>query len=240
MKLISAAKSRFFLATIPQLVLSVALMFVQTEHVSAKSANVSIPQHAPKNAHVLVSENAARAFRAAGTIAICKGSSARLKVSAPGHYSWSPAISLSDTAGDFIYAFPLATTTYTVTGVDEQGNKVHSFVTVKVNEIPAPNVNSEYISSPGKPVVLSATGGSSFNWSPSVGLSSSRGSKVVAAPANSTTYLVTATNKYGCRNTMAVSVVVAKPRQSPKHTTNSGLASLVAHRTSVNGSLAAR
>ena len=229
MKLFSATKSRFFSAIFSQLVLSIALVFVHSMHVSAKSASVSIPQHATKRAQVMVSENAARAFRAASSIAICKGSSARLKVNAPGHYSWSPAANLSDTTGDFIYAFPMATTTYTVTGVDEQGNKVRSVVTVRVNEIPSPNVNSEYISSPGKPVVLSATGGSSFNWSPSVGLSSSRGSKVVAAPANSPVYMVTAINKYGCRNATSVAVVVKSvsetKHQSPHTVVSAGIVS---------------
>ncbi len=56
------------------------------------------------------------------------------------------------------------------------------------------------------PVTLSATGGSSYTWSPFSGLSSTSGATVSALPFNTTTYVVTASNLGGCTGTTNVIV----------------------------------
>ncbi len=55
---------------------------------------------------------------------------------------------------------------------------------------------------------LTATGGTSYSWAPSTGLSSSTGQSVQANPVVTTTYIVTAGDSTGCSATDSVTVIV--------------------------------
>jgi hypothetical protein len=61
---------------------------------------------------------------------------------------------------------------------------------------------------PGSPVSLTASGASTYSWSPSTGLSATTGATVTATPSVNTTYTVTGTDASGCVNTTTVSIVV--------------------------------
>jgi gliding motility-associated-like protein len=61
---------------------------------------------------------------------------------------------------------------------------------------------------PGESVQLFATGATTFTWTPGAGLSSATGSPVTAAPAATTTYVVTATSSAGCSDTASVTVTL--------------------------------
>jgi len=56
--------------------------------------------------------------------------------------------------------------------------------------------------------VLTATGGSTYMWSPAVGLSTNIGVTVIASPATSSTYTVTAADGFGCSSSGIVNVTV--------------------------------
>lgn len=60
----------------------------------------------------------------------------------------------------------------------------------------------------GMSVVLSASGASTYSWSPSTGLSTTTGSSVTASPSTTITYSVTGTNSSGCKDTAYVTVTV--------------------------------
>ena len=60
----------------------------------------------------------------------------------------------------------------------------------------------------GGSVQLTATGGTSYSWSPSTGLSSTTGNVVTASPSISTTYVITVTDLFGCSETASVAVTV--------------------------------
>lgn len=70
--------------------------------------------------------------------------------------------------------------------------------------------NSEILCE-GSAISITAGGGSSYSWSPSVGLNSTTGASVIASPVKNTDYLVTATNSYGCKNTGTVKISVIHP-----------------------------
>ncbi|RYY66902.1 MAG: hypothetical protein EOO12_02805, partial [Chitinophagaceae bacterium] len=60
----------------------------------------------------------------------------------------------------------------------------------------------------GGNATLTASGASSYSWSPATGLSSTSGSTVTASPASTTTYTVTGTNAAGCTDATTFTVTV--------------------------------
>ena len=82
-------------------------------------------------------------------------------------------------------------------------------VTVTINPLPAITVTP---ASPsiclGSSSLLTASGGTSYNWSPATGLSATTGTTVSANPATTTTYTITGTDPNGCINTTTVTVTV--------------------------------
>ena len=81
--------------------------------------------------------------------------------------------------------------------------------TITINPLPVLSV------SPAAPAVcggggtvLTASGASTYLWSPATGLSSTTGASVTANPATTTTYTVSGTNANGCVNTTTVTVTV--------------------------------
>ncbi|MBS1686530.1 MAG: tandem-95 repeat protein [Bacteroidetes bacterium] len=82
----------------------------------------------------------------------------------------------------------------------------HSQITAHPPVIPT--AGPDTVIGQGSSVVLSATGGTSYVWSPTTGLSSPNSSNPVATPLATTTYYVTVTNSFGCIGTDSVHVVV--------------------------------
>lgn len=71
-------------------------------------------------------------------------------------------------------------------------------------------VNSDTIC-PGSCAILTATGGTTYTWSPSTGLSSTTGATVTACPASTTTYTVTGTGSCGTGTATSTVTVSALP-----------------------------
>ena len=70
-------------------------------------------------------------------------------------------------------------------------------------------VTSDYAQiPPGAQVNLSATGASTYSWSPGTGLSASVGANVTATPGSTTRYIANGINSQGCSDTMSVLVKV--------------------------------
>ncbi len=79
---------------------------------------------------------------------------------------------------------------------------------VTVNPSPAISGGSNTTICLASPTTLTGTGGVSYTWSPSAGLSSTTATSVVASPTVTTIYTVTGTNAAGCVNTASVQVSV--------------------------------
>jgi len=140
---------------------------------------------------------------------LCTGSPVQLTASGAMNYTWSPATGLSGTTGTTVTANPVSTTIYTISGTDGSGCSGTASVTVTVN----PGVTlSVTPSTPsictGGNIVLTASGGTSYTWSPSNGLSGTTGAMVTANPSTTTVYAVTATNASGCSASSNVTVTV--------------------------------
>jgi len=141
-------------------------------------------------------------------VAICSGTSTSLIATGGVTYSWSPATGLSATSGGSVTANPTANSVYTITGTDANGCMNIATDTVTVNPLPTISGGSSVAICTGSSTSLTATGGVSYTWSPSLGLSATTGSSVTANPTVTTTYTVTGTNSNGCANAATVTVSV--------------------------------
>jgi gliding motility-associated-like protein len=137
---------------------------------------------------------------------ICMGSSTTLTASGATTYTWAPLTGLSSGTGSTVTANPATTTTYTVTGTTANGCSAEKTVVVTVNPIPTINVSNASIC-PGSSVVLTATGASTYNWSPNTGLNTTTENAVIANPASTTTYTITGTSS-GCSGSATATVTV--------------------------------
>ena len=81
-------------------------------------------------------------------------------------------------------------------------------VTVNVNGFISVNAGPDQIVCNGTAAFLNATGGTSYTWSPAIGLSNANIANPVATPTVTTTYTVTATSADGCTGTDIVVVNV--------------------------------
>lgn len=143
---------------------------------------------------------------------ICSGNSANLSASGASTYSWNPALFLSSNIGSNVIATPPNTKTYTVIGTSPLGCRGSASTTVEV--IPMPNllVSANPISiCPGENASLTASGASSFTWSPAASLTNSVGPTTSASPTMTTTYLLIGANGTApnlCTSTKTVEINV--------------------------------
>ena len=134
---------------------------------------------------------------------VCEGESVTLTGFGGTTYNWTGGIT------NGVSFVPSATGSYTVTGTDANGCSGTSNVNVTVNPIPVIVVQPDTpVVCRGDSIMLTASGGSSYLWSPSGTLSSPIGDTVMASPSVSTNYLVVSTDANNCRGTTTVNLEV--------------------------------
>jgi len=166
---------------------------------------------------VTITVNNAQAIANPASTSICSGDSVQISVSGNGvSWSWSPATDLSSTSIQSPYASPTVSTTYTVVVTDANGCTASTTVQVSLNALPNASAGPDVTICLGGNTTLSATGGTSYSWSPATGLSNTGISNPVAAPTATTSYVVTVSSGT-CSSTDTVVVSV-----SPLPTANAG------------------
>ncbi len=142
---------------------------------------------------------------------ICAGGSVNLTASgSSGSYTWSPATGLSSTAGATVSANPSSTSTFTVSST-VSGCTGTKPVTVTVIQTPTVTINPSAPSiCSGNNALLSASGATSYTWSPFTALSATTGANVKANPSSTTTYTVTG-SVGACPGPPATVVVTVNP-----------------------------
>ena len=137
-------------------------------------------------------------------IAICFGAQAQLGSTPSGGnggytFNWVPAADLDDGTLSHPVAGPTGSTNYTVTATDAKGCTGVGIVSVTVHPIPAINAGPPLLLfCKGFGTTLSASGGVSYTWSPSTGLSSTSVANPVANPSTAITYSLVGTDIFGC------------------------------------------
>ncbi len=155
---------------------------------------------------VIVTVVAPPAANAGTDAAICAGNNTVLSASGGTSYTWLPAAGLSSVSIASPVASPTTTTTYTVS-VSNGTCAVTDMVVVTVNTVPA-NAGSNAAICSGNSAALSASGGTSYSWSPGTGLSSTSIANPTANPTVTTTYTVIVSDGT-CSATDSVIVAVA-------------------------------
>ena len=142
---------------------------------------------------------------------ICLTDTIRLNPSSDGtRFSWQPAATLDDPSAKNPLARPTGTTTYFATAWLGGSNACQSRDSIKVTTVPYPKValTPDTTVCLGDAVILRASGGVEYSWSPSAGLSDSAIANPVATPLQNTTYRVEVRDIAGCPKPGLGSVLV--------------------------------
>lgn len=131
---------------------------------------------------------------------ICRGTGVTLNATGGSSYSWSPG-SASNAS---IQVSPLTTTNYTVTVISANGCSASDIVQVSVNPLPIVNAGNDRSICAGNSVTLTASGATSYLWTPGGASTSS----IIVSPTVNTNYIVNGTDANGCSNTDTVQVTV--------------------------------
>ncbi|MCC7437725.1 MAG: T9SS type A sorting domain-containing protein [Armatimonadetes bacterium] len=168
----------------------------------------------PDSATVRVVVNDLPTVSVSTPAAFCLGDSVQLQAVGGELYQWLPASGLSCTDCPNPWASPTATTIYTVIGTNASGCADTTQVVVTVNPIPSAVISGDREICAGDTVQLAAAGGSSYQWSPSSGLSCTDCPNPVAQPDTTTRYMLVVGNGTGCTDT-AFTVVTVHPKPTP-------------------------
>ncbi len=152
-----------------------------------------------------------------GDTSVCSGTPVQLDATGGNVYSWTPAGSLSNSN----IHNPIATTDtsvkYVVTGYLQPGCVGRD--TVKITILPKPviTLTPNNTACAGDSFQLLATGGGTYSWSPSTGLSGTSIGSPVSTATSGIKYYVTVTSAQGCKNIDSVTISrVAKPSVSTR------------------------
>ncbi|MDF1672158.1 MAG: gliding motility-associated C-terminal domain-containing protein [Vicingaceae bacterium] len=139
---------------------------------------------------------------------ICFGDSIQLSATGAITYAWTPNTNINDSSLSNPIVFPPTTTTYYVVGTNANGCVNTDSVIVSVN--PSPTITSSNDTSLclGACYQMNASGGLSYVWTPSGGLSNDTIFNPVACPTGTTTYIVTGTDINGCFDTSSTTITV--------------------------------
>ncbi len=123
-------------------------------------------------------------------------------------YEWTPATGLATPMDSLTLAYPTTTTTYTLTATSPAGCQASESVTVTVNPLPNVTVTPSDSICLGDSKQLVATGGGTYKWTPSTGLSADNIANPVASPTTTTTYTVVVTTGNGCEDSASTTITV--------------------------------
>ena len=144
---------------------------------------------------------------------LCYKTSIALSAAGGQSYVWQgPAGFTSSTSNPTIAnAQAINEGTYRVTVTNASGCSSVAFTTIILKPTPALAINAATNQICERDTLaLQALGGSTYQWSPSAGLSNSQIANPLAAPVISTRYVVTATGINGCADTAGINIVVNK------------------------------
>ena len=141
--------------------------------------------------------------------AFCIGNSIQLFSNGGYYYHWTPAIFLSNALVQNPYSKPDSTITYTVNVANDCFNDDTS-ITITIYPLPLANAGPDATIYRGQSTTLTGGLGEIYSWFPLDGLNNPYDYTTVAAPLNTTDYILTVIDYYGCINYDTVRVNVLK------------------------------
>jgi len=121
---------------------------------------------------------------------ICRGDSVQLQVNGALYYDWTPPSNITCINCVNPIVYPTDTTVYFVVGVDSNGCKDTSKITINVFPANPISYGTDDSICVGDTVHLMATGGNQYLWLPAATLSSDTSANPLAFPTETTTYAV--------------------------------------------------
>ncbi|HPS83131.1 MAG TPA: gliding motility-associated C-terminal domain-containing protein, partial [Bacteroidales bacterium] len=154
------------------------------------------------SANTIVTVNQTPDISISGDAEICEGETTVLSASGATSFVWNTgAVTPSITIGG------ITTATYVVTGTTGNCSDTDS-ISITVNPNPAANAGADTTIEEGQTVQLNGSGGGTYAWSPPDNLSDPSIADPVCDANDTTIYILTVTNQYGCTDTDTVVVRV--------------------------------
>lgn len=139
---------------------------------------------------------------------LCAGQSVTLQGTGALTYAWLPATGLSNPAVRNPVATPATTTNYTLTGTDANGCTNTDEITIRVNPLPIANAGADVTECRNTVANLAGSGGVSYQWSPSSGLSCTNCPNPALVVNGSRNYVLRVTDVNGCTDTDTIAVTM--------------------------------
>ncbi|MCF8424594.1 MAG: gliding motility-associated C-terminal domain-containing protein, partial [Bacteroidia bacterium] len=164
---------------------------------------------------------------------VCPLAATTLSVGGASTYTWSPNIFLNNANTANVISTPSVTTTYTVDGLSAAACSNTIVMTLFVNNSLVVNASATNPTiCPLGTTSLTASGATTYTWSPSLTLSSANGSVVTASPPTSTTYTVIGATSTCTNSAQVLVTITSNPTisvvSSPSIICNGSLTSLTA------------
>ncbi|MFM7021725.1 MAG: gliding motility-associated C-terminal domain-containing protein [Flavobacteriales bacterium] len=139
---------------------------------------------------------------------ICFGDSLQLTATGAANYLWTPATNITSTNIANPLVFPKQNTVYKVLGTDIFSCENTDSIVIKVNLLPIANAGLDTGLCINDTIQLQASGGVSYLWKPSIGLSDSTIKNPLAFPLQTRDYVLQVTDIKGCKKKDTVHVSV--------------------------------
>ncbi len=136
-------------------------------------------------------------------IEICIGGSTQLVASGGLDYSWTPLIGIDDPNAPNPTVSPTEPTRYVVTVEDANGCVDSASVFISIFTVSA-SASPDAAVCLGDSMLVTASNGASFVWSPAIGVSTTNAQATYITPVGNQTYSVVATNASGCQDSASV------------------------------------
>ena len=123
-------------------------------------------------------------------------------------YSWSPGADLSNVNDANPMAYPLSSTSYNLSVIDQEGCVNYDTVEVDVNPLPIIDAGIDTTVCSFSSLQLSASGATNYQWTPNLYLDNPNVFNPISIPEKSIDYVVYGTDLNGCIGTDTVKVDV--------------------------------
>jgi len=156
---------------------------------SSYASGCGFPGAYTNNFYVTISNNVVNLAVTPANPSVCPGSSVTLKATGGTTYGWTGTADVTDS----LVVSPTSNTTYTLTGSNGLCSGMVT-TTVIVNQTPTVNVSTAQNICIGSSTPLTASGGTTYTWTPNTFISSNTVASPVVNPPATTVYTVTASN----------------------------------------------
>lgn len=178
---------------------------------------------------ITIEVNALPVIQVPGIIQACLGTDVTLTASGGSTYSWTGPNGFASTQPQPVLSDVTANDagTYSVTVTTDKGCSLSGSGQLQVNPLPQAVVSGASAICEGTSILLQASGGIKYTWTPARGLSSTSVPDPLASPADTTLYKVVVENQFGCKDSTEVQLNVWKKptaNAGPDKTTREGVA----------------